>query len=73
MIYFLLHKLSLSLTQSHTHTHTYTHTHTHTKAIYFLLHKLKLCVYRNLFKKAYNVLKKSQIKLEVRVFFYRKP
>lgn len=37
------------------------------KAIYFLLHKLKLCVYRNLFKKAYNVVKKSQIKLEVLV------
>jgi hypothetical protein len=32
------------------------------KAIYFLLHKLKLCVYRNLFKKAYNVLKKSQVR-----------
>ena len=37
------------------------------KAIYFLLHKLKLCVYRNLFKKAYNIIGKSQIKLEVLV------
>jgi hypothetical protein len=32
------------------------------KAIYFLLHKLKLCVYRNLFKKAYNVIQKSQVR-----------
>mmetsp|Transcript_36003 Transcript_36003/g.88595 ORF Transcript_36003/g.88595 Transcript_36003/m.88595 type:complete len:404 (+) Transcript_36003:126-1337(+) len=34
------------------------------KSIYLLLHKLKLCVYRNLFKRAYNVEKKPQTKLE---------
>ncbi|EKX47317.1 hypothetical protein GUITHDRAFT_137501 [Guillardia theta CCMP2712] len=39
------------------------------KAIYILLHKLKLCVYRNLFKKAYHVVKpaNNQIKLDVLV------
>mmetsp|Transcript_34614 Transcript_34614/g.81117 ORF Transcript_34614/g.81117 Transcript_34614/m.81117 type:complete len:407 (+) Transcript_34614:15-1235(+) len=35
------------------------------RSIYLLLHKLKLCVYRNLFKRAYNVEKKSQVKLDV--------
>mmetsp|Transcript_8543 Transcript_8543/g.20175 ORF Transcript_8543/g.20175 Transcript_8543/m.20175 type:complete len:405 (+) Transcript_8543:142-1356(+) len=35
------------------------------KSIYLLLHKLKLCVYRNLFKRAHAATKKSQMKLSI--------
>ena len=35
------------------------------RSIYLLMHKLKMSVYRNLFRKAYLVEGKTQIKIEV--------